>query len=86
MYIVDIGLTKKFKVSTTIKDAKELADENASWTGVDIKIKDETTGRTVARKRWYIGLDGIEKVKKPIKLLDVGYYGDWETPRITDCL
>lgn len=66
------------KVTGTITEAKEIADDGAAYTQQDISIEDEN-GNEIARRFWY-GVKYNEDEndeQNPICFGDFGFYADW---------
>ena len=63
-----------------LEEAKDMADENATYTQKNITIEDLAGNVLLQRKWWnfaYTPLDGYDEDAKPLEFGELGYYSDW---------
>ena len=62
----------------SLNDAKNIADEAASYTQESITIEDED-GNELTRRTWYgyHNVDDESECENPIRFGTFGFYGDW---------
>ncbi|MDP4153199.1 MAG: hypothetical protein Q8865_07170 [Bacillota bacterium] len=66
-----------FNVEGSINQAKQRADDEATFTQQPISIDDEF-GTEVIHRHWNQKLYGIQLSENPLKFGEKGYYDDWK--------
>lgn len=79
-YLIDYGTGAGNDYADHLVEAKEIADEGASYTQRDITIYERESHKAVAIRRWYgVKYDPDEAEQEdPIEFGDSGFYADWE--------
>jgi hypothetical protein len=76
-YYIDYGTGAGNEwVDGTLDEAKQTADQNASYTQCGIGIFKD--GNEVCYRKWWSTLDDIEEFENPIQFGSFGYYTDWQ--------